>query len=230
MSLERHDTQLSYSQSNCALVIFLMNGACQWSQQKIKYMLDYLDNPSTKKWDSKFTDQFYTKRTGTVNSTRVYAEHKGEICCANCGVFQDANKFTWFDEFQYQSVCQPCLWVQRKCTLRGRIKIEINRARHSTNIRKTRGRQMCDVEIDPEWYLTQINKQEGRCAISKMPLSFKSNTDFQSSIERIDNSVGYTPSNCMLIAREFQTSAQWTPGLFKIVHESMKAKYGDLRA
>lgn len=78
-----------------------------------------------------------------------------------------------------------------------------------------------------------VLEQNGLCAISRIPMNFRHLTDWQCSIERKDNNLGYTYINCVLICLEFQSSdysrrrnvnqdevdftAQWTPELYNEV-------------
>ena len=51
-----------------------------------------------------------------------------------------------------------------------------------------------------------LAKQGGRCFYSGVPLEYKLvHTHWRLSVERLDNSLGYTLENCVLIALEFNT-------------------------
>ncbi len=60
---------------------------------------------------------------------------------------------------------------------------------------------MCDVpnDLDLSWYIEQVRKQRGCCFISGIPLIFEKDAIFRSSIERLNEDLYYTKSNCVLI-------------------------------
>jgi hypothetical protein len=55
-------------------------------------------------------------------------------------------------------------------------------------------------------------KQQGRCALTGVPMSHAPNSDFKASPERLDNALGYVHGNVVLIIAELNTPAQWTRG------------------
>ncbi len=81
-----------------------------------------------------------------------------------------------------------------------------------------------EFTITEEWYLQQIKRQNCRCAISGVPLVFKSHRQWQASIEQLNELLGYTPKNCVLICLDFQTSPQWTNDVFRNVMEHLNTK------
>ena len=63
--------------------------------------------------------------------------------------------------------------------------------------------------LDLDDLLEMLRLQGGRCHYSRVPLHCAAGpADWVWSIERLDNSVTYAKNNCVLIAREFQTSDQ----------------------
>ena len=63
------------------------------------------------------------------------------------------------------------------------------------------------MSITSEHLLDLLAQQGGRCYYSQVPLNYgQAHTDWRLSVERLDNSIGYTPSNTVLIAVEFNTS------------------------
>ena len=57
--------------------------------------------------------------------------------------------------------------------------------------------------------LDMLEHQCGRCFYSGVPLEYKRiHAPWRLSIERLNNSIGYTVENCVLIAIEFNTSDQ----------------------
>ena len=60
------------------------------------------------------------------------------------------------------------------------------------------------------WFKKQWWEQIGRCAYSGMPMVCQVARGWRCSVERIDNQLGYTPENCILICSEFNVSTQWS--------------------
>jgi hypothetical protein len=58
-----------------------------------------------------------------------------------------------------------------------------------------------------------ITTQDGKCAISGAILVFKSFSDNQASVDRIDDKKGYVDDNCRLVCLEFNTRTKWSPQL-----------------
>ena len=86
-------------------------------------------------------------------------------------------------------------------TLRGRAMRLASNARFRT----ARVGHVCEVRYDD--ILQMLLAQHGRCFYSGVPMRYdQPHVDWQMSLERLDNSLGYTKNNCVLIALEFNTS------------------------
>lgn len=113
------------------------------------------------------------------------------------------------------SSCKQCDKVrnrERRNTEDGFFRMIWDSAKLSTKSRNAKGR-------DHEFTLTlpQVKAkwatQRGLCAITSMQMSCKSHSHFKCSIERIDNDIGYTDSNCILVCTEANTPhVQWNLG------------------
>lgn len=79
-----------------------------------------------------------------------------------------------------------------------------------------------DIDVD---YIQQLwNIQNGRCSISGVAMVKKTTCDWQCSIDRIDNTLGYVKSNVRLVCLEFQHGRhQWTTEMW---HEFCCLFYG----
>jgi hypothetical protein len=68
-----------------------------------------------------------------------------------------------------------------------------------------------------EYILDLLIEQKGCCAISKVPLVFKSKSDFAMSIDRLDNKKPHDIGNVRLVCKEFNHwgDLHWTPELFE---------------
>ena len=71
-------------------------------------------------------------------------------------------------------------------------------------------RRNMPVLIDFDWIIKQAQRQKGRCAYSDIPMVFEQKLDWMASLERVDETQGYTPMNTILICQEFNTPhSQW---------------------
>ena len=71
------------------------------------------------------------------------------------------------------------------------------------------------MNLDVRYLKDLYKEQEGRCYISKTKLSLKVHSNFNISIERIDETNGYVKGNIQFICIEFQNGRQqWTPTKF----------------
>ena len=176
MSLERLDNCSGYSVENCVLVAAEFNSA------------DYSRHPGVKPESVDGTAQWCVRKIGIVDrafdlkvNLRLLEEDVGLARC------RDAST----------RALQGCLMQG----LRARSKTLVRNARLSS---RQRGHQ-CD--IDYEHVLDLLLGQGGRCFYSGVPLQYKrSHTDWVMSLERLNNSSGYAPGNCVLIAVEFNTT------------------------
>ena len=157
-------------------------------------------------------------------------DEAGKIQCAVCGkrrADQDFYKKTG-------SVCKTC--YRDSCrdyrrTLRGNAVVMVGAAtlrakKHGMNCSLTR-RDILDMLLD----------QGGRCAYSEVPMELLiPQSHWRMSLERLDNSKGYSRENCVLICAEFNSSdysrspgvdrasvrgtAQWSPEKIRFVGEA----------
>lgn len=117
-----------------------------------------------------------------------------------------------------------------------------NKIKNCKNICKKREGNRSNFDLDIE-YLQELYKlQNGLCYISKIKMSLKVHSNFNISIERLDETNGYVKGNIQFICIEFQNGQQqWTPKKFndfcndyysfqiitEIYKEEIKKKYDE---
>jgi hypothetical protein len=162
-------------------------------------------------------ERFVAKLPKFIPPQRDDPEHE-YINCRACNIeinVQDCyvNKAGFLDKN-----CKPCkVKRSQKCqqTLKGFYSVMLNAARQSSKRRGQKGRT-------PNFLLTRedieqmAQEQNNLCYISKQPLVFRQRSEWQASIERINNELDYSKENCCLICLEFNTAAQWTRD--KLIH------------
>jgi len=144
-------------------------------------------------------------------------------CCTECGCSLPESSFyktvlKSTGRVQYHTACKSC-YKQRIKRYEGRIKERNNGlsrsvasrtknlqayAAHIVNMAKSRARKKnIDFSISVEWLLSTLKQQEWSCAISGVRMVVSAGTGKRLfngiSIDRIDNSKGYTPENCWLV-------------------------------
>lgn len=103
--------------------------------------------------------------------------------------------------------CRACKRVAHERTLESFMK---RICRVASDLTKKKERKKGDLTYE---YLLQLyEQQQGRCYISNIPLVCKSHSHWKTSIERLNNEVGYSNSNVKLIVCELQSMdiRQWT--------------------
>ncbi len=87
--------------------------------------------------------------------------------------------------------------------------------RNCISICKNREGNRKNMDLDIEYLQQLYQEQQGLCYISKIKMSLKVHSNFNISIERIDESNGYVQGNIKFICIEFQNGfQQWTPTKF----------------
>jgi len=106
---------------------------------------------------------------------------------------------------------------------------------HSRAIAKNpkRSKENSEFSLTVDDILQKIIDQKGRCHYSSIPLVYKRGADYRVSIERINNRLGYTKENTILICLEFNStdmssisdnatgSSQWSKTKFEYLLANM---------
>lgn len=182
ISIERLDNEKDYIVGNVVLCCVEFNTSNQWTLDKIRQLQHLTKTPvdliALKENIAKCT----SKRLREVDRTR----------CAQCLVERTRTK-------SYCANCDSRMRIEFGNTLRGFLLDNLG----NVKLRKNRG--LCNLNL--EFLCQLIMNQNGRCAYSGVPLVFRKKSDWKMSIERIDNTVGYTQNNVCLIAQEFNSSS-----------------------
>jgi len=96
-----------------------------------------------------------------------------------------------------------------------------------------RSKENSEFSLTVDIILQKIIDQKGRCAYSSIPLAYKRGSKYRVSIERINNKLGYTKENTVLICLEFNStdrssisdnstgSSQWSKAKFEYLIANM---------
>ena len=226
VSIERIDTQQGYLKGNCCLIAAEFNttvrnpcheagtscrGSAQWSRQKFQQVTrvrtEQVQLQSLQEDIAAARLRPVRSQTARFQGCRG-PDSAGNWRCVRCGSWQEMDQFSKrtasMNGLQY--CCKTCnsdissVWRQ---TLRGHMLDMLRSARHRANKHTLGGSSLLNMDD----VLEMLWLQGGRCYYSGIPLHCAAGpADWVWSIERLDNSVSYTRENCVLIAREFQTS------------------------
>jgi hypothetical protein len=113
-------------------------------------------------------------------------------------------------EFNKNGQCKKCQVsynTAKRQTAYGFVMDALDRCKTRCRIRERNGRTNQLFELTLEIFIDMYSSQGGRCYYSGKRLELRALTDWQASIERLDESKGYTKDNVVLIAAEFQSGS-----------------------
>jgi hypothetical protein len=150
--------------------------------------------------------RFISKNTNCplcVNPNKCECINEGFIC-------NTCNKY--FPDIKIKgksgNCCKICRSKVNDNNLEQIFKVKIN---NCVNVCKKREGNRGNMNLDIEYLQQLYQEQKGLCYISNMKMSLKVHSDFNISIERIDETNGYVKGNINLICIEFQNGRQqWT--------------------
>ena len=96
-------------------------------------------------------------------------------------------------------------------TIGGFFRLLLANAKINANIKKNRGRTnagTCDLTLEQIFDI--YNKQNGKCWYSGITMNTITCSDWKASLERIDNNLGYTYDNVVLVCHEFNNQTKWS--------------------
>lgn len=178
---------------------------------KVKFIKDNYNKYSNKKELSellKIPHNTLLKLACKLKVTRQNINKKGDInrTCTVCNTtYPKTNEFfTSFvstrDDITFQTKCRPCekIYIQnRKSNPKDTFISILNRIKNSPK-RTSKG-----FDIDCDFALNLLEKQNNKCAITNIELTCKKGEGLQYSnitIDRIDSSKGYTKDNIQILS------------------------------
>eukprot|EP00438_Fugacium_kawagutii_P008716 Skav216382 [mRNA] locus=scaffold1241:118826:120190:+ [translate_table: standard] len=227
MSLERLNNSKGYTLENCVLIAAEFNtgdfsrqkgvkaatvkGSAQWSCHKVKAVFHLRRQPENLTMleeeikDAEIRPKSNAKRSQAVQPRQAVKEEECHMYCCACDMFLSPSNFSASQQAcGGRKCCRACKSNRdraRRSTLRGHMQECLSSARGSARKRNQ------EFSLTLLQALHMLKEQHGRCYYSGVPLEYKQiHTDWRLSIERLNNSIGYTEENCVLIAIEFNTA------------------------
>mmetsp|Transcript_518 Transcript_518/g.2218 ORF Transcript_518/g.2218 Transcript_518/m.2218 type:complete len:278 (-) Transcript_518:263-1096(-) len=222
MSLERLDNKTGYFPDNCVLVAAefntpdhrarstrKVNGSAQWSAEKVMEVPRLRESNvdlAALKAAVKHAGRSRDREHWVPRKHRFEPNVDGEWFCTHCETFKPSHSFYLRrgPDWKPKANCKDCCCVNEyryACTLRGTVHRMVANAQMRSKLRKLE----CRLSVD--FVLDTLLSQGGRCFYSGVPMTYTTpHSDWRLSLERIDNDLGYTPDNSVLIVAEFNTS------------------------
>jgi hypothetical protein len=124
-------------------------------------------------------------------------------------------------------MCKECdkIRVKKYQNSDGYWNVMLNNAKTHSITRKEKGRidaGVCNLTLED--LQNKWNFQNGKCYYSNIKMIKRRHSDWACSLERLNNLLGYTDDNTVLICQEFNTSTQWNLNKIKDIPKLLKTK------
>ncbi|CAE7362842.1 pmpB [Symbiodinium sp. CCMP2592] len=225
-SIERIDNGQGYVKGNCCLIAAEFNsavhkmcskggfsGSAQWSKQKVQEVARVrTEHVQLQQLSEDIAVARLRPSPCRTTGRRLFRgpDAEGRWQCRRCCIWKWQSQYSnrKASSTGLRNTCKQCAsdmesaWLQ---TLRGHGMRLLTTGRQRAGMGTWTG----SFALVLDDLLEMLWLQGGRCYYSGVPLHCAAGpADWVWSIERLDNSVTYTKENCVLIAREFQTSDQ----------------------
>lgn len=241
-SLERLDDTIGYTLSNVVIIAQRFNtcgnnghnrydqtGSAKWSREKFERVPSLVGPVDQEELGRIVAKASAIKRGGARSTDQRKPNSSGEWLCKQCNVWKPLADYR--PRTKNSSVpstyCKPCFNEKQRAKgnqdLRAFFVHLLKQSRDNNKKRVAKGRSL-EHTLELSDLFELLLDQGGVCKYSGIPMRFKRNTDWKCSIERIDNTVGYSKNNVVLICSEFNTcdrsvgesegSCQWSRELF----------------
>eukprot|EP01083_Nonionella_stella_P054167 143086_1 len=204
VSLERLDPYADYVLDNVILEALEFNVRKQWFADKIDSIPSMIHAPT-----NVTLSDLYNARSpdNAAKPTRRKALFQNGLWyCYECKGWM-SNEYFYAHHLTLCILCYKGYRVNYVNSLRGYVKRMVHNAGKSSKKRKSTGndtRNECTITERDIFDL--LEQQMFRCKYSGIPMSFKINSDWMCSLERINNMKSYNKNNCALICWEFNSS------------------------
>eukprot|EP00397_Hematodinium_sp_SG-2012_P046885 GEMP01053119.1.p1 GENE.GEMP01053119.1~~GEMP01053119.1.p1 ORF type:complete len:448 (+),score=23.83 GEMP01053119.1:71-1414(+) len=219
-SLERRNNRLGYIPSNVVFSCAEFNisdraiqatyhvvGSAQWSREKVHSLprLISASNPMSDREIDALVSANTVRRQKSPN--RKVAPH-GNLLCSKCGQYKPPLDFPLNSAgfCGRSSICHECQ-AEYRWSLLGFFRSRHHAAKSAAKMKASKGRKGAGVFDLLLSDIVELYKlQQGRCYYSGIKLTLKPVSEWMCSLERLDNTKGYTVENVVLICSEFQSS------------------------
>lgn len=211
ITIERLDIDKGYLKDNVVLTcIEFQSGFRPWNKEKWNSFCINFDRYQLPLTTAEITELNRLEEHDHVKQVKrvIYVDaEKNEKLCHRCGKIKNLT-----DDFTQSGLknhsCKDCVSIYQKRmkhTLSGRLRTLWYSSWHNTKSRQSKStvskRGDLTHTLTRDELLCMWKYQQGRCYYSNYPMNMTG--DYQVSLERINNKLGYTKENCVLICLEF---------------------------
>lgn len=142
-------------------------------------------------------------------------DERGYLRCRRCGKYKPEEAFCYSKDEKYRNFrspeCRECYSIRKKkyrkntpkrSDLEKHLAILINGCKSRLNHSKSKSYRGITLDIDYKFLCELYNRQNGKCAISGLPMTYNvgaGRNHYNISIDRIDSTKGYTKDNVQLV-------------------------------
>lgn len=143
---------------------------------------------------------------------------QGYLRCRRCYQYKPEDQFYYNKLEKYRNfrdpVCKECESLRykkyrknkpKRSDLEKHLAILINGCRSRINHSKSKSYKRITLDIDYKFLYELYQKQQGKCAISGLPMTYyvgSGRNHYNISIDRIDSTKGYTKDNVQLVCAQ----------------------------
>ncbi len=205
----RLNNSLGYTSENTVLCCHEFNsGQNQWTLQKITEIKELITTPiNLVTLTKEINEAKYPPSKAGIPKKKYIKEISDDGIMEKCHLCENFYLHDHFIVDVYLG-CKLCRKKQKgdyMSTLRGFLTALVGAARSRTTKSNNNG-IFREFSISTDDVFELILSQAGRCFYSCIPLVFKIKSDWICSIERLNNKLGYTKNNIILICNEFNTT------------------------
>lgn len=201
VSLERLDQSAGYIKGNVVLCCLAFNTFRQWTVEIVRELVEV--HLSADKQPIVFNRRVKKAKTYSKSPEDRIVDGLTYICCYSCREYKPSTDFLAKRGYGC-ATCRAEHLKEKRLTLEGRLDQMLGGARAGIKKRnQNKNRRHLDFNLTRDDLLQLLQTQNGRCAISMVPLELGTNSQLSVSIDRLDVNVGYTAGNVRLVSALF---------------------------
>lgn len=232
VSVERLNESEDHIKNNCVLIIPSLQ-TNYFGRMKIYdvdkrrlFQLVFLYNKKDDNFTYKKDERSFQYDIITYNE-QIQSENTK--LCTYCKRYRSKHNFHYRDTVKQtiSNVCKECAKINNMIRLDTARTFLVYLAKECRTNARARGLNDKRTDMSHECTITledlydTLEKQSGRCAITKIPLVLSSKHIFSASVDRKDDSKGYTKDNIQLIIVIFNNPYSFTRKQYKLIRRNL---------
>jgi hypothetical protein len=198
-SVERKNNNVHYTSANCVLICRLFQSG-DASKGRTSGSQSHTVTGTAQWTEAKFRQVKDLRQKQETNEEKTWLD--SQIQKSRDLLPMSRGQRTWMTRKGYEGSCE----------LLSFLNLRMGDRQACAKRKRSKGRS-CDVDIDVNWLLDEVESTRLRCAYSGIRMSVKPCSEWLLSVERVDDSEGYTTNNCKLVCHEFNSRYKWNKEL-----------------